>query len=332
MKKLSLIAGCCLFALVSAEALATDRSPHTAVYETDMKPLRQLQGFHGDTTQMAPYYLIGADRKLLLINKKGEVLAQKIYKKGCIHDITTAFNQSNPSDVMVSYADGIELLSLPELQFKWGYEPKEKAGGAVFSAEYIPAFGNDIKVKFAENSTGMIRTMSSAETVDSEGFQTEFFKKGNHHNFRIMRSVEETNLLVCHSGKNIVREYTPEGKVVWEQKVKQLAFKAQRLPNGNTLISSLNQIEEYTPDHKVVWSFHKNDIKDCRIVNMTGFEVLPNGNILVGCYSPHAKNNPGQSFFEITRDKKMVWGFSNRKEFASVMTIIPINEFTPPNE
>jgi hypothetical protein len=53
-----------------------------------------------------------------------------------------------------------------------------------------------------------------------------------------------------------VVEVDTSGKVVWEIGGVGMAFSVQRLPDGNTLVCSLNtpQVREYDPSGKVVWS------------------------------------------------------------------------------
>ncbi len=285
---------------------------------SELKPLGTLEGFHGDTSRMENYYLLGANQKLFLIDSQGQILNEKKYSRGCIHDITSFFT----NEVMVSYGDGTEILSFPQLKTQWEYRPKTQAGGGVYSGEAILGYGNGRNVYVAENSTGRILHLNIASAI-VDSIQTDLFKAGDHQNFRIMRRLQNGNFLVCHSGKNTVREYDPKGKVVWEQKTKALAFKAVRLQNGNTLIASLDQIEEYSPDHKIVWSMHKSEIKACKINNMTGFEVLKTGNFLIGCYSNDV------TFLEVTRDKNAVWWFSNPKKVGkTIMTLLPINSLT----
>jgi hypothetical protein len=57
-------------------------------------------------------------------------------------------------------------------------------------------------------------------------------------------------------GNQRVVEFDPTGKQVWSVNV-QLPTAAQRLPNGNTLVSSLSarRVIEYNRDGQEVWSY-----------------------------------------------------------------------------
>lgn len=82
-------------------------------------------------------------------------------------------------------------------------------------------------------------------------------------------------------------------------------------PNGNTLVSAIDRLIEYAPDGQEVWSFKKDDVPGVLIQNMTGFHVLPNSNLVVGCYAAYTKEGQGTGMFEITRAKHLVWRYAS---------------------
>jgi hypothetical protein len=145
------------------------------------------------------------------------------------------------------------------------------------------------------------------------------------------RKLDTGNYLVCHSGDGYVREYKPDGAVVFEYRCKGVAFAAVRLPNGNTMVSSLDQVEEVTPKGEVVWTFKKTDLPELDIRNMTGLHVLKNGNIVIGNYSAYGKDGSGVGMFEITREKKLVWSYvSPGRKDKSMMAVQKLDgDFNP---
>lgn len=76
------------------------------------------------------------------------------------------------------------------------------------------------------------------------------------------------NLLFANPGPNPqVVEMDPEGKVVWSYKIpKDIQYSsestrdADRLQNGNTLITSANRLSEVTPQGEIVWQFRLKDV------------------------------------------------------------------------
>jgi len=239
-------------------------------------------------------------------------------------NMTDCWMQENGN---VLFADGGTVTEVnPKTNEKtFTYMPRipdgVKKGDGSFSCQPLKN-GN---VLVAENSTGCIIEVDRQGKIVFE-LKLEPFKKGSHHNFRTVRKLGNGNYLVCHSGANLVREYTPKGEVVFEAKVGSIAFSALRLKNGNTLISSLDNITEFDPKGKAVWNFANTDIDGVVIGSMCGMNVQPNGNLVVGVYGAYRKDKKsgttGQvGIFEITRDRKLVWYYSNPTADRSMMSV-----------
>jgi len=61
-------------------------------------------------------------------------------------------------------------------------------------------------------------------------------------------------VLIAERNANKVTERDQTGKVLWQQQVEGGVIAADRLPNGNTLVTTWNTIVEITPAGKHVWS------------------------------------------------------------------------------
>lgn len=160
-----------------------------------------------------------------------------------------------------------------------------------------------------------------------------------HRDTRLVRKLDSGNYLVCHEADGCVREYDPEGKVVWSY-VLDLAgrprspghgpeghgtevYGAFRLPGGNTLIAcgNGNRVIEVTPDGKTVWSLEQRELPGIVLAWVTTLHVLPNGNIIVGnCHA--GPENP--QLFEVTRDKRVVWSFKNLEIFGNSLASVHV--------
>ncbi|MFN3651332.1 MAG: PQQ-binding-like beta-propeller repeat protein [Armatimonadota bacterium] len=157
----------------------------------------------------------------------------------------------------------------------------------------------------------------------------------SHSDTRLARKLRSGNYLVAHERDGAVREYGPDGAVVWEYAVPLFGkeprgghgpeawgnqvFAAVRLPNGNTLVSTGNghSILEVTPDKQIVWSLNQNDLPGITLAWVTTLQVLPNGNIVFGnCHA--GPQNP--QIIEVTRDKKVVWSFKDLKLFGDALS------------
>ena len=249
----------------------------------------------------------GAGR-VIIMNPKGEILWER---KGS--NVSDCWMLKNGK---VIFADN----RVTEVDPKTGkvtfmYQPKVSKGGGTYGCQPLKN-GN---ILIGENSTGKIYEMTRRGKVVFE-LQLPLYQAGSHHNLRMVRKLKNGNYLVCHSGKHIVREYTPKGKVVYEVKVGNIAFSASRLPNGNTLVGHIDQITEFSPTAEVVWKFASTDIPGLTIGSICGVHVLDNGNLAVGVYGAYKKG--GQAgLFEITREKKLIWCYSNPKSDRSMMSI-----------
>ena len=129
----------------------------------------------------------------------------------------------------------------------------------------------------------------------------------NHHlQTRMSRKLKNGNYLVPQLLDKVVREYTPQGKIVWEVKTPDMPFTAIRLENGNTLIGCTlgDLVIEVDAQGKTVWKVTNDDLPGRPINDACGVQRLPNGNTVIT--SHHAKGNDVK-LTEVTRDKKIVW-------------------------
>lgn len=139
----------------------------------------------------------------------------------------------------------------------------------------------------------------------------------NHHmESRMARKLENGNYLVPQLLDKVVREYTSEGKVVWEFKTPDepkdnWPFTAIRIPNGNTIVNLThgNSVVEVDPSGKIVWQCSNADLPDT-FKDPCGAQWLPNGNIVVASY---AAKGDAIKLFEINREKKIVWSRKDGK-------------------
>lgn len=253
--------------------------------------------------------LAAGNNKVMILAPSGEILWQ--YPTKLTHDAWLLASGN------VLFADGDSVTEVtPEKKVVWQFKSVTPQGGGTYACQRL-ANGNTM---VGENSTGKILEVDPAGKVVFS-LQTEPFKVGQHHNMRMARKLENGNYLVCHSGARTVKEYTAKGEVVWESKQPgALAFAAVRTTKGTTLVSSLSQVIEYDAKGNKVWECSNKDVEGATISNMTGLHLLPNGNIVTGCYQAY-KNGEGCGLLEITREKKLVWRYSNPKGDGTMMSV-----------
>jgi outer membrane protein assembly factor BamB len=146
--------------------------------------------------------------------------------------------------------------------------------------------------------------------------------EGYHLQVRNIHKLANDHILAAHEGEGAVREVDLDGQVVWEYTGVENAGDAQRLPNGNTLISCGTQrrVIEVSPDKRIVWEFKAQDAPDLNITWVSSLQVLSNGNLLVGNFL-RGQEGKGAHAFEVTRDKKVVWKWDDHSFIKSLTTV-----------
>ena len=224
------------------------------------------------------------------------------YPAGNIHEAHRLPNGN------ILFAEGRVIEITPEKEIVFRYEPPTGMEGS-YTCQRLPN-GNTL---IGENGSAKVKEIAPDGSVAFE-LQTQLKKNDPHHQMRYVRKLATGNYLVCHSGDHLVREYTPNGEITWEYATPNIAFCAERLSNGNTIISSLDQITEVSPKGKTVWEFKKSELPSLGIRSMTGFQILRSGNLVIGCYDAYDGAGNGVGMFEITRDKKLVWAYQKRTD------------------
>lgn len=154
-----------------------------------------------------------------------------------------------------------------------------------------------------------------------------------HSDTRLVRKIASGNYLVAHEADGFVREYDPQGKVVWDFEVPMFGkpakgghgpegfgnrlFAAVRLANGNTLVATGNghSVLEVTPAREIVWKIEQSDLPKITFAWVTTLEVLPNGHYVIG--NCHA--GPGQPLLVQLdpKTKHVVWTFDQYERFGN---------------
>lgn len=144
-----------------------------------------------------------------------------------------------------------------------------------------------------------------------------------HDQFRGVRQSADGHYWVCRKGERQIEELDANGKSLRRIPVAGDVHMALKLPDGNLLIAlgEGHKIQELDANLKVVWELGENDVPGNPLRLVTGFQRLPNGNTIVCNYLGHGFLGKQPQFFEITRDKKVVWEFADHKNFKTINQI-----------
>ena len=147
-------------------------------------------------------------------------------------------------------------------------------------------------------------------------------EQGYHLQVRNLHKLANGNILAAHEGEGAVREYDPDGKVVWEYTKVENAGEALRLDNGNTLMSCGTQkrVIEVTPAGEIAWEFGAKDAPELNLTWISSLQILKNGHYVVGNFLRNQEGK-GVHAFEVTRDKKVVWTFADHAMVKSLTTV-----------
>ncbi len=273
------------------------------------------------------YRVLAQDRGRVAIVAQDGKIEWEVACKHNSHDIALL-----PNGNLLLHTTPVTVVEMtPKKEVVWKYEAKPKEGykGRV----EVHAFQRlaDGNTMVAESGNRRIVEVDKDGKIVKEVALT-VKKPDPHRDTRMVRKLESGNYLVCHEGDGCVREYDATGKVVWEYALDlggrpasnghgpeghgTSVYGALRLKNGNTVISggNNNRVLEVDPKGKIVWSIDQKELPGITLAWVTTLHALPNGNLIVGnCHA--GPDNP--QLFEVTREKKVVWKFSDFKTFGN---------------
>lgn len=135
----------------------------------------------------------------------------------------------------------------------------------------------------------------------------------HHMESRMARVLPNGHVLVPQLLDRVVREYTPEGRIVAEFRTPDepkdaWPFTAIRLPDGHTLVTCThgNLVVEFDAKGAVAWQVSNADLGPPLLNDPCGAQRLPNGNTVICSYAIGADRT---KLVEITRDRQVVWTF-----------------------
>jgi hypothetical protein len=144
-----------------------------------------------------------------------------------------------------------------------------------------------------------------------------------HDQFRGVRKTKAGHYLVCRKGEHQIEELDGDGRSLRRIPVPGDVHEALLLPDGHLLVScgDGHRVIELDASLKTVWELGENEVPGNPLRLMAGFQRLPNGNTIFCNYLGHGHLGEQPHFFEITRDKKVVWEFTDHAHFKTVNQI-----------
>ena len=98
-----------------------------------------------------------------------------------------------------------------------------------------------------------------------------------------------------------------------ERAIHTWPFTAIRHGDGQTMVccTNGNRVVDFDADGKIIWQLTNDDLPGQWLQDPCGGQVLPNGNVVIACYAGGRKDPRAPKLFEVSRDKKVVWKYSD---------------------
>ncbi len=207
----------------------------------------------------------------------------------------------------------------PDKKIVWEYKAPTDVKVEVHACQPLP----DGKVMIVECGTSRIIEVDRAGKITKEIKLTPSPTVKLHNQFRGTRKLKNGHYLVCFKGEGKVAELDAVGKVVRETKVPGDPHEVVPLKDGGMLVTcgDGHKVLEFDAKGKVTWELNETDLPGNPLRLMAGCQRLPNGNTVVCNYLGHGHIGEQPQFFEITRDKKIVWSFAGHEQFKTINQI-----------
>ena len=206
----------------------------------------------------------------------------------------------------------------PDRKVAWEYKAGENT--EVHSCQPLP----DGRVLVVENGPCRIVEVDRAGKVAKEiKLAPPPATVTRHDQFRGTRKTKAGHYLVSRKGEHQIEELDGDGKSLRRIHVPGDVHMSLLLPDGHLLVAlgDGHRIQEFDADMKVVWELQENEVPGNPLRLMSGFQRLPNGNTIFCNYLGHGHLGQQPHFFELTRDKKVVWSFADHEHFKTVNQI-----------
>lgn len=205
-------------------------------------------------------------------------------------------------------------------QVAWEYHAP--AGAQCHSCQPLP----DGQVLVAECGLGRLVRAGRDGQVARE-IKVASQAKNMGHQFRGSRRTAKGHYLVCLMDEKKIVELGSDGVLLHEWPVEGDPHAAVLLPNGNLLVTlgPAAKVIEFDRKMKPVWRIDGEELPGNPLRLPAGCQRLRNGNTIICNYLPGGYMGKQPQAFEVTRDKKVVWEFTDHTRFKTVNQIFVLD-------
>ena len=226
---------------------------------------------------------------------------------------------ANGNYLFCFFSGAVEIT--PDKQIVWEYKAPEQT--EVHACQPLA----DGRVLICECGTSRLLEVDRAGKIAKEIKLTTTPEVKTHNQFRGARKTKDGHYLVCFKGEGKVVELDGDSRVLRAIKVPGDPHEVVALPDGHLLITcgDGHKVIELDADEKIVWELNENDLPGNPLRLMAGCQRLPNGNTVFCNYLGHGHIGKQPQFFEVTRDKKVVWQFDDHVHFKTINQIFVLD-------
>ena len=268
------------------------------------KPVQEGTGHHFVCTDYS-------GGKVFIVNADGKVEWE--YATGSCNDVWALPN----GNLLFNTGHGVKEVTRQKTVV-FNYESSSE----IYACQRLPN-GNTF---VGECNTGRLLELAPDGKVVKQVRLLPEGKDGGHVFMRNARQLANGNYLVTHYGEQVVREYDSEGRKVRDIPAPGGPHSVIRLPNGNTLIAcgdmpGGHRVTEVDKEGQTVWEVKENELPGISLKFMTGLQRLPNGNTVISNWLGHGQFGKAPHLIEVTRDKRVLWTFSDHQTMKTVSSI-----------
>ena len=161
--------------------------------------------------------------------------------------------------------------------------------------------------------------------VDSAGNETGVIQPQEKFDIRLMRLLENDNLLMSGAAVKCILEMDRKGQILKRFPLPGKGYKAVRLPDGHYISSTGDAclVVELDAAGKILNSVGgKTEHPELGLDFVSGWDTLPNGNILVANWLGHGKQGKGYHLVEFSRDNKVVWKWQDHELAKQITNVL----------
>ena len=147
--------------------------------------------------------------------------------------------------------------------------------------------------------------------------------KNMGHQFRGTRKTADGHYWVCLMDEKKIVELSSAGTLLREIPVDGFPHAAVKLPDGHLLITlgTAGKVIELDENLKIAWELGENEAPGNPLRLPAGCQRLPNGHTIICNYLVAAYLGKQPQAFEVTRDKRVVWEFTDHARFKTLNQI-----------